>query len=361
MVPHAPRSSFAQPSPPRSSAARFRPPRLLLASLLGLTVTTACASSANKAMMEAGSAPEIAADRATEAPALQTLAEPGQSEDPLLSQAPAAPAAATPDAATLDAATPNAATLDAATPGANGLPSAPRSAPQLIKTAHLDLQVEDTAGALSQLVQQVRQNQGDVLNLEDQVPLNEDMPHSAYLEVRVPQERLDAALEQFSALGKVTNQQISAQDVSEQLVDFGARLRNLEKAEALTLGIMERSGNVGEILQVTQELARIREQIEQIKAQLQRLQTQVAYSTVYISLTEPVSVLQPLERSWGQDLSLAWQRSTRSLSAVTRGVVVLAIWLVVYSPYWLVFGAGTVFLAKFLLHQLKKPNSQPES
>lgn len=356
MVPHAPRSAFAPPSPPRSSAARFRPHRLLLASLLGLTVTTACASTANKARMEAGSAPEIAADRATEAPALQTLAEPEQSEDLLLSQAPTAPAAAPPDAAPSNAATP-----DAATPAANGLPSAPRSAPQLIKTAHLDLQVEDTAEALSQLVQQVRQNQGDVLSLEDQVPLNEDMPHSAYLEVRVPQERLDVALEQFSALGKVTNQRISAQDVSEQLVDFGARLRNLEKAEALTLGIMERSGDVGEILQVTQELARIREQIEQIKAQLQSLQAQVAYSTVYLALTEPVSVLQPLERSWGQDLSLAWQRSTRSLSAVTRGVVVLAIWLVVYSPYWLVLGAGTVFLAKFLLHQLKKPNSQPES
>lgn len=355
MAPFPPISWLLRSAPDRSAPPPLRPRRLLLASLLSLSVTTACANSATQSSADlgAGAAPQALTNQAAEAPALQTLAEPELAEDTLLSQA-------TPGGSG-EAARSEAAPGSPAATAESTVPNTPRSAPQLIKTAYLDLQVEDTAGALTQLVQQVRQNQGDVLSLEDQVPLREDMPHSAYLQVRVPQERLDAALEQFAALGKVTNQRLSAQDVSEQLVDFGARLRNLEKAEELTLGIMERSGDVGEVLQVTQELARIREQIEQINAQLQRLQTQVAYATVYISLTEPVSILQPLDSSWGQDLSLAWQRSTRSLSAFTRGVVVLAIWLVVYSPYWLGFGAGVLFLGKFLRHQLKRPKSQPES
>ncbi|MEB3273156.1 MAG: DUF4349 domain-containing protein [Prochlorothrix sp.] len=340
------RSGSPRSGSPRSTQPQRFPPqhlplqRLLWAGLLGLTATTACASVGDQ------SSPSLEAASAPEASALQPLAEPELAEDMHLSQAPSSGEALS-----------GAAAPDALPRSEAAASSAPRSAPQLIKTAHLDLQVENTAAALDQLVQQVRQNQGDILSLEDQVPLSDQVPHSAYIQVRVPQERLDRALEQFSSLGQVTNQQISAQDVSEQLVDFGARLRNLEKAEELTLGIMERSGDVSDVLQVTQELARIREQIEQINAQLQRLRTQVAYSTVYISLTEPVSTIQPLERSWGRDISLAWQRSTRSLSAFTRGMVVLAIWLAVYSPYWLTFGAGTFFLAKFLRYQFKKPQS----
>ncbi|KKI98380.1 hypothetical protein PROH_19275 [Prochlorothrix hollandica PCC 9006 = CALU 1027] len=226
--------------------------------------------------------------------------------------------------------------------------TSPRAAPQLIKTAELNLEVANTRDAVASLVQQVRQQQGDVLQLEDQVPLRENLPHFAYVQVRVPQDRLDRTLEQLSSLGEVTQQRLSVEDVANQLVDFEARLRNLKKAEEMTLGIMERSGDVADILQVSQELARIREQIEQINGQLQRLQVQVAYSTINIYLTEPVASVIPPRGDWRGDLTLAWRRSTRSLGQFTQGLVVLAIWLVVYSPYWLVLGGGYLWLYRVL-------------
>jgi hypothetical protein len=223
-----------------------------------------------------------------------------------------------------------------------------RSLPQLIKTADLEVVVDDTSNSIDQVRQVIAQNQGDLLQLQDNRAVVDTVPQSAYVQLRVPQDRLDTTIEGLSALGQVKNRTIRAEDVSNQLVDFEARLRNLRRSEEAVLKILDRSGEVGEILQVAQELSRIREQIEQITAQLQRLKTQVAYSTVNLYLAESVASLPPLERSWTQELQRAWQGSTRSFLGFTQGLLVLGVWLVVYSPYWLGLGGGSILLFKFL-------------
>lgn len=235
-----------------------------------------------------------------------------------------------------------------------------RALPQLIKTADLEVIVEDTSASIEQVRGVIQQNQGDLLQLQDNravvdtVPQNapqnapQSAPQSAYVQLRVPQDRLEITIEGLSALGQVKSRTIRAEDVSNQLVDFEARLRNLRRSEEAVLKILDRSGEVGEILQVAQELSRIREQIEQIAAQLQRLKNQVAYSTINLYLAESVASLPPLERSWSQTLEQAWQGATRSFLGFTQGLFVLGVWLVVYSPYWLGLGGGSIVLFKFL-------------
>lgn len=234
-------------------------------------------------------------------------------------------------------------------------------APQLIKTAELQLQVEDTTIGIQTVTQIIRQQQGDVLQLQDNVPVNAAIPHQAYLQLRVPQNRLDITLEQLKTLGKVKNQNLTAQDVSNQLVDYEARLRNLRKAEETVLGIMDRSGEVGDVLQVAQELNNIRESIERINAQLQSLKTRVAFSTINLYLEESVAAVPLPDRTWVQELQQAWQGATRSVGNFTRGVLVLAIWLLVYSPYWLVLGGGSLLVYKFLCRGRKKRTEQDEN
>jgi hypothetical protein len=212
---------------------------------------------------------------------------------------------------------------------------AARPVPQLIKTVTLELKVEDTSLSIEAAQQVVRQQQGDLLQLQDSVPVTSALPHQAYLELRVPQNRLDQTIEQLVALGKIQDQNITAEDVSSQLVDYDARLRNLEKSEEMVLGIMERSGEVGEVLQVAQELQRIREEIERINAQLQNLKTRVAFSTVHLYLSESAVNLPQPDRSWTEELQQAWRSSTRALGNSARGIAVLLIWIVTFSPYGL--------------------------
>jgi Domain of unknown function (DUF4349) len=219
---------------------------------------------------------------------------------------------------------------------------APPTNPQLIRRADLALDVKESGPIVKKIRTLIAAAQGDLISLEEQGQAGDT--RRASLTVRVPQEKLDRTLDDLSALGNVRRRSVSAEDVSTQIVDTDARLRNLKKSETAVLALLDRSGNVSDILKVSQELSRIREQIEQLTAQVTQLKTQVAYSTIAIELTEAVA-LAPTQRQFGDQLGSAWNSASHSVGGFTRGLVVLAVWLLAYSPY--IGGiAGIVYLLR---------------
>jgi hypothetical protein len=216
------------------------------------------------------------------------------------------------------------------------------TAPQMIRRADLALDVKESGPIVKKIRTLIAAAQGDLVSLEEQGQAGDT--RRASLTVRVPQEKLDRTLDDLSALGNVRRRSVSAEDVSTQIVDTDARLRNLKKSETAVLALLDRSGNVTDILKVSQELSRIREQIEQLTAQVTQLKTQVAYSTIAIELTEAVA-LAPTQRQFGDQLGSAWNSASHSVGGFTRGLVVLAVWLLAYSPY---IGAiaGLVYLLR---------------
>lgn len=217
-------------------------------------------------------------------------------------------------------------------PGEPMPPGNPSQAkPQLIKRAELALNVEDTAIAIQAIAQLMTQEQGDILNLNES--RYGDAQRSASLSLRVPQQRLNGTLEKLAALGEVENRSIAAEDVSGQIVDTDARLRNLRKQEEMILKIMEKSGEIKDVLAVSQELANVRQSIEQIDAQLKLLKSQVAYSTINLSLTEPATFTAPQRTKFSEDLKNTWESSTDSVLGFSRSLVKLGLVLLVWSPY----------------------------
>lgn len=208
----------------------------------------------------------------------------------------------------------------------------PKAKPQLIKRANMTLRVEKVAPALKAVAKIVKIQQGDVVGLQDQVPPDESVRHQASMELRIPQAKLEATLEQLAQVGTVQNRSIEAEDVSTQLVDFQARLKNLRKSEEVVLKIMDRSGSVADVLKVSQELKTIRQQIEQIAAQVKRLQAQVAYSTVNLSLESAIATTPP-QASLGEHLQEAWSQSTHAVVNLTFGILGFLVWVVVFLPY----------------------------
>ncbi|MEM6252662.1 MAG: DUF4349 domain-containing protein [Cyanobacteria bacterium P01_D01_bin.156] len=212
--------------------------------------------------------------------------------------------------------------------------------PQLIKRAQLNVIVNSVDDSLQQASQLVRTHQGDILDLQDNHI--EAVQRTVYLRIRVPQAKLDTLLADLSGLGTIQQQGLSAEDVSTQIVDARARLRNLRKSEESLLKIMERSGEISHVLEVSRELSRVREQIEQIDARVQNLQTQVRYSTIDLTLGAAV-VSQPIGRPVVETIRTTWQEATQSVGDLTVGLMQLGLWLLAYSPYLLVVAiAGVV-------------------
>ncbi|WP_299411580.1 DUF4349 domain-containing protein [Acaryochloris sp. IP29b_bin.148] len=245
------------------------------------------------------------------------------------------------------------------TVSASATAATPQAKPQLIKRANMTLRVEKVTPTLKKVAQVVQSQQGDVVGLQDQVPPDESIRHRASMELRIPQAKLEPTLEQLAQLGTVQNRSIEAEDVSNQLVDFQARLKNLRKSEEVVLKIMDRSGSVADVLKVTQELKTIRQEIEQIDAQLKRLQNQVAYSTVNLRLEAAIATTPPQD-SLGDRLQEAWSQSTHAVINITFNLLGILVWLLVFLPYLLAIGLG-IFLTKRLIQRRIHPANAQHS
>lgn len=111
----------------------------------------------------------------------------------------------------------------------------------------------------------------------------------AHLTVKVPQDRFFAAIEDISRVGDVVGKSVSGIDVTDQIIDLRARIRNAEALETKLLELLEKAEDVGDMLEIMRELSRVREEIEVMRAQLENLEKSVAYSTIttWISEKEP--------------------------------------------------------------------------
>lgn len=213
-----------------------------------------------------------------------------------------------------------------------------QSAPQLVKQASLVLVLTDIDAAVDQVQTILQQAQGDMLSLQDHRS-PEGTAQQMTLTLRVPQAELDTVLNALRPLGTVQQQSLTAEDVSSQLVDLDARLKNLRQSEAALLKIMERSGEISHVLEVARELSTVRESIERMAAQQQNLKRQVAFSQVYLTLQSPVTQVTPL-RPVGETLGNTWESATQSVKALTVSGLKLGLWLLAFSPYWVLLAAA---------------------
>ena len=223
----------------------------------------------------------------------------------------------------------------------------PATRPQLIKKAQLSVVVKSIDASSKSVTNIVEKQQGDILGFQNQKPPDSSVRQTASVKIRVPQERLETTLEALAKLGTVENRSLTAEDVTEQLVDSEATLRNLRKSEEMVLKIMERSGSVGDVLKASQELSNIRESIERIDAQLKSLRNQVAYSTISLTLQTAVSAQQTPEPSLGLRVQETWGKATHSVGELTLGLLGLGIWLLAYSPYFLLIAAAVYGFNRF--------------
>lgn len=235
----------------------------------------------------------------------------------------------------------------------------PSAQPQLVKTGTLTLTVDSVEQSIEQILTIVRQQQGDLLELQDQLPGDPGSRQMALLQMRVPQQNLETLIKALKQVGTLQQQSISAEDVASQLVDHQARLRNLRKTETTLLEIMDRSGGIPDVLKVAQELSNVRNSIEQVDAQLQDLKNRVAYSVVTLHLQQVTATI-PAEPGLSTQVQETWEQATHSVGGFTVGLMKLGLWLLAYSPYGLLLLLSLLLVRRWRsLHRTPVSNPEP--
>jgi archaellum component FlaC len=217
--------------------------------------------------------------------------------------------------------------------------------PQLVRTAELSLRLESIDKTMVRLRQIVKSKQGDIYDFQDEQPQDSSGHRQTTLTLKVPSNVLDATLAEIAKLGRVESQGIKSEDVTQQLVDTDARLKNLRQQEDLTRKIMDRSGSVKDILAVSKELSAIREQIEQLDATVKNLRQQVAYSTINLKIEESQSA-NPTSDGFGVQVGETWKNSTHAAGSLATHLALGLLWLLPFTPFIGVVVGGVYYIIR---------------
>jgi hypothetical protein len=220
----------------------------------------------------------------------------------------------------------------------------------LARTGTIGLIVPDVPSALARIQRLTKSGFGAVTGLDDHAPSSAGGAHTAEVTLSVPDDTFGATLETLAGLGGVTSRSVTAEDLTDSIVDSDARLRNLRHEEADLLRIMDRSGKIADVLDVEQQLASTREAIEQLDAQAKSMRRRVAYATITVDLsdekTTPVAVVGP-----GTQIADAWHAALRTLWTFTLWILSKGLLLVAFAPYLAVLGLAAYLIRRRFLRR----------
>ena len=106
--------------------------------------------------------------------------------------------------------------------------------------------------------------------------------------LRIPDARLDQALDQLAALGDPEDRAVYTRDVTAAYTDLELRLQNARALQARLRDLLADAETVQDVLAVETELARVTTEVERMEGQLRLLQNQVAFSTITLTVRDGV-------------------------------------------------------------------------
>ena len=205
---------------------------------------------------------------------------------------------------------------------------------KIIKNAEVNVLVDDSDIAIDRLTQVVGDAGGYIVSSRVwyQTHLDGENYKYASITLGIPVDQFEVTMRRVRGLAiRVTDENASGEDVTDQFVDLQSRLSNLEATQARIQSFLEDAKSVDEALRINQELAAIESQIEEVKGRMNYLSDRSAFSTITITISpqlpeiEPAPVLEP--KPWTP--SETFKEATETLVKAYRGIAEFAIWVIV--------------------------------
>ena len=210
---------------------------------------------------------------------------------------------------------------------------------KIIRTGTIDLEVTDVPTALVTARDGIRAMGGYVGASQTQ---NVDDRPTASITYRIPASRWEDALDLLRRLNgltsKVVTEQTQAVEVTGQVVDLQARIKNLRASEAALQQIATGTTKISDVLEVQQQLTNVRGQIEQLSAALGDLQDRAGFATLTATFSVPVVAVDVATKGW--EPAVVVDEASASLVNILQALTTAGIWFaIVWLPILLILGA----------------------
>ena len=226
---------------------------------------------------------------------------------------------------------------------------------KIIRTATLNLTVEDVAGGMQE-VERIANTAGGFVSGSSLSVINpgsedEERRQTGTVTIRVPSEAYASVMNQLRGVAKEIDAESSnTSEVTEEYTDLESRLRTLEATELRYLELLTQADTIPDILTMEDRLNSVRFEIEQVSGRMNLLDDLTDLATITVRLDLPPVAGEELvveeSKSWAEEAwDEAWATSQDALEvAGTIGIVagVTLIWLAIPAVLvlagWRAFG-----------------------
>ena len=230
----------------------------------------------------------------------------------------------------------------------NVVPSAvPKTERKIIYTANLQIEVNDFTKAMDQVRQITKSNKGYVGS--SSVQKDSQKIRYANFVLRVAPQKLDATILSIKSLGELIAESEQGQDITKEFYDLQARVDNAKKFEARILKLLgTKTTKIKDVLEVEQELDRVRENIETMQGELRYYNNVVGLATVNLAMHEK-GVSIPSRINWLQPIIDTFSEALGAFS-VSLGAIIVMVFGV--AP-WGILAIAVVYVGALLWKRLK--------
>ncbi|KPL70061.1 hypothetical protein ADN00_18610 [Ornatilinea apprima] len=205
----------------------------------------------------------------------------------------------------------------------------------VIKNASLSIVVVDPAVAMDTIGKMAESMGGFIVSsnlYKSYTSQGVEVP-AGDITIRVPADGLTSALDRVKGLVEdpktdIRNENVSGQDVTQEYTDLQSRLRNLEEAEAQLREIMASATKTDDVLQIFNELTRVRQDIEVLQGQINYYNEASRLSSISVSIISKASV-EPLTVAGWQPVGVA-RDALQALVDAFQFIVNALIWIVLF-------------------------------
>ncbi|HEV1993942.1 MAG TPA: DUF4349 domain-containing protein [Candidatus Acidoferrum sp.] len=217
-------------------------------------------------------------------------------------------------------------------------------APMIARTVALSIVVNDFDTSRTSLDAILARHNGYAAGLNVATP--QGAARALQASLRIPAPQLVAAVAELKALGRVESETQNGEEVTQQHADLLTRLKNSRETELRLQDVLRnRTGKVKDVLEVEEEIARVRGEIEQMEAEQQTLEHRVNFATIDLKLAEEYkaqlttpapSVAIQLRNAIVDGFRSAFESLLALVLFLAESGPTLLLWLMILSfPAWL--------------------------
>lgn len=206
-----------------------------------------------------------------------------------------------------------------------------------IITVHMDAETEDLDALMAGLDEQIARCGGYVedQNIYNGSSYSSRRHRSANLTIRIPASDVDAFTQQVADISNVVSTELTREDITLNYVATESKITALKTEEARLLELLDKAETMADILEIEARLSDVLYELERYSSQLRLYDNQVDYATIYLYISEVQEYTPVVEKT-------VWERIrdgfSGSLEGLWEGIVDTFVWIIVASPYLVVWG-----------------------